>query len=251
MHRGSSDGHSRTTGGNLRRGSPGGQQATSPGGQRVAGSGDPQPASNGGQPHGHMPGQPGNPGAPASRTGDSIGSAGGSAGSAGGPTGPAAEGGNATLQAIAAIFALFGALSLYAGFETLRLSGAVPMVGSGLRMLGLVVLVVGGAYLYAAYGVWTHRRRGWQAGMWLVAAGALVCLVGLLSSGSAGALVGLAFNVALGWGLHPNRNPFRDQPLQSTRRANRVGTRNTGQNGRRQTAGGATGGYASRRRGRH
>lgn len=210
------------------RGSTGGQTQRAPNSrsQQTAGGSDPH--------HGAPAQQRGNPNR---TTGDSR-----------PDRGVAGNADNTTLQAIAAVFALLGALSLYAGLEALRLSGAVPMVGSGLRALGLVVLMLGVAYLYAAHGVWTRKRRGWQVGMWLAAAGALVCLAGLLSGGTAGAVFGLAFNAGLGWGLHTNREPFRDHPLGETAA---LGTASRGHTGGRQTTDSHTRGYASERRGRH
>jgi len=226
----------------MSRGSSGGHHQTTNGGHQ-------QPADARYQQHGQPVQQPGNPERGVGQSGNPERTAGKAAGARGATGGD----GNTTLQAISVIFALFGALSLYAGFETLRLGGAVPMMGAGLRILGLVVLVLGAVYLYAAYGIWTNRRWGWRVGMWLVAAGGLVCVVGLLAGGAAGALVGLLFNGALGWGLHTNREPFREHPLGNPRRAG-TGTENpraAEQPGDRQTGGGATGGYASERRGRH
>jgi hypothetical protein len=152
------------------------------------------------------------------------------------------------LRVIAGLFGLFGAVSLYAGLESLYLSTETPVGASRLQTMGLVAVGVGVAYVYAAYGVWRLRKRGWQVGMGLVGVGTLLTLLALLSSGALGALVGLALNCALAWGLHTNRGPFRDQRHGKTEAA--MSTQQTAAH-TRQTAGGGGDGYASERRGRH
>lgn len=153
------------------------------------------------------------------------------------------DGSRTVVRGVAAVFGLLGVLSLYIAFEALSVSSTAPVSGSGIRMLGLVSLAVGGAYVYAAYGVWRFRRRGWLVGVWLVGAGALLSLVGLLSGGAAGGLVGLLCNCALGWALHTSRTPFRDGHHRSPDPGDRRS--DSGQ----RTAGGAADGYANRRRG--
>lgn len=167
----------------------------------------------------------------------------GSAGMSAPVSGSSGDGGRTAVRVVAAVFGLLGVLSLYIAFEALSVSSTAPVSGSGIRMLGLVAFVVGVAYVYAAYGVWTFRRRGWLVGMWLVGAGAFLSLVGLLSGGAAAGLVGLLCNCALGWALHINRTPFRDGHHRSPDSGDRRS--DSGQ----RTAGGAADGYANRRRG--
>ena len=115
------------------------------------------------------------------------------------------------LRGISLLFGLLGSVSLYAGIELLVLSTETPVGASRLRTIGLLAVVVGVAYVYAAYGLWRFHRRGWQVGMGLVGLGVSGTLVALFSSGGAGALIGLAVNCVLGWVLYVNRDQFRDQ----------------------------------------
>ncbi len=149
-----------------------------------------------------------------------------------------------TLRAIAVAFGLHGVLLLFAGFRILTVGSSVPVAGTGFQLIGLVMLLLGGAYGYAAYGVWTLRTRGWQVGMWLAGAGALLGLTSLLAGGVAAGLVGLVFNCLLGWGLHTNRAPFRRRGQGAWRGDGGAAT------GRDQRPDETAGGYASDRRGR-
>jgi hypothetical protein len=153
-----------------------------------------------------------------------------------------------TLRAIAVVFGLLGALSLYVGVRVLSLGSDTPVGGSEIQMVGVLTIVVGVAHVYAGYGVWRLRRRGWLVGMGLVGLGLLFTLVGLTSRGAGGVLVGIVVNAALGLGLYANREPFLDQ--RPARADTASDTRQTGEPGR-ETTGGVTSGYASERRGRH
>ncbi|ERH09933.1 MAG: hypothetical protein J07HX64_01698 [halophilic archaeon J07HX64] len=114
-----------------------------------------------------------------------------------------------TLRAVAVAFGLHSVLLLFAGFSILTVGSSVPVAGTGFQPLGLVVLLFGGAYGYAGYGVWRLRARGWQVGVWLAGAGALLALTSLLAGGVVAGFVGFVLNCVLGWGLHSNRAPFR------------------------------------------
>jgi len=154
--------------------------------------------------------------------------------------------GSLTLRGIAVAFGLHAVLLLFAGFRILTVGGSAPVAGTELQLIGLVMLLFGGAYGYAAYGVWTLRARGWQVGMWLAGAGALLGLTTLIASGVAAGFVGCVFNCVLGWGLHTNRAPFRRQKQSAWRRNG-----DRAETGQGQRAGDTTSGYASDRRGRH
>jgi hypothetical protein len=147
-----------------------------------------------------------------------------------------------TLRALAVVFGLHGVLLLFAGFRILTVGGSAPVAGTGFQLIGLVMLLLGGAYAYAAYGVWTLRGRGWQVGVWLAGAGALLGLTSLLAGGVVAGLVGLVVNCLLGWGLHTNRTPFR--------RKGQGMWRQSGETNRDQRSDETAGGYASDRRGR-
>lgn len=155
------------------------------------------------------------------------------------------------LRGIAVTFALLGTLSLWGSLEAFLLGGTVPVAGSGLRLVAAVGLVVGAAHLYAARGIWTLRRRGWQVGLWLAGAGTLLsCLV--LVGGATSGLVGMLVSGAIGWGLHVNREPFRDPPVARAGRASGADDSDTCQSpGGQQAVTDRASGYASRRRGRH
>jgi hypothetical protein len=186
-------------------------------------------AGQGGRRRGHAGGQTGNR-EPAGRRASGGGSAGYS---------------TATVRFVAAVFGVLGGLSVYGGLRILQTSGTVPVAGAGLELFGLVSLAFGVAHLYAAYGLWTHRRRGWQVAAFLVCAGALLNLVVLLA-GAAVAVIGLLVNGALGWGLHINREPFRRRRANAVTATGSVGPTDAGQ----AATHGQHDGYASERRGR-
>jgi len=160
------------------------------------------------------------------------------------PTG-GTVGAGLTLRGLAVAFGIHSVLLLFGGFEILTVGGSSPVAGTGLQLLGLVVLLFGGGYGYAAYGVWTLRARGWQVGVWMAGAGALLGLTSLLAGGVVAGLVGLVLNCALGWGLHTNRAPFRRRKRRAWRQ-----TGGQTETGRDRRAGDTTSGYPSNRRGR-
>lgn len=158
-----------------------------------------------------------------------------------------------TLRVLAVGFALFGVSTLYVGFETVGPGAAVPGVGAGFRVVGLLVLVTGGAYLCAGYGLWTRRRSGWTAGAWLVAVSTVGGIGALLVTGVVSVLAAVLVNSVLACGLHTNREPFRDRPPSGAPQSGAHAVTDTGQTATstRQSAGGTPGSYASERRGRH
>lgn len=153
------------------------------------------------------------------------------------------------VRAIAVAFGLLGVLSLYAGAESIYLASKAPIGGSRLQTMGIVALVIGVAYVYAAYGVWTLRTGGWLVGMGLAGIGTLVTLVGLLSGGMVAGLVGLLVNCALGWGLYTNRALFLTDRRDTADGDTATTTAKSGKPTVKREAGGTTTGYASERRG--
>lgn len=151
-----------------------------------------------------------------------------------------------TLRAIAVAFGLHSVLLLFAGFRVVTVGSSTPVIGTELQLIGLVLLLFGGGYGYAAHGVWTLKPRGWQVGVWLAGAGVLLGLTSLIAGGVVAGLVGLVLNGALGWGLHTNRAPFRRQGQSAWR-----DDRGSAGTGRDQRAGDTAGEHASNRRGKH
>lgn len=90
----------------------------------------------------------------------------------------------AVLAAIGGVFAILGGIALVglmgvAGAST----GSPALFGLG-AVFGLVILVVGVAYIAFAYGAWTLKPWAWPLGVALAAISLLLSVLNIVSGGS-------------------------------------------------------------------
>ena len=92
--------------------------------------------------------------------------------------------------------------------------------GGALGLVGLLAVVFGAGELVTAFGLWTRKSWGWTAGMAVAGCGVLTSFL-LLTGSALPGIVGMGYNVGIGWYLYGKRWLFAGQKRQSRGAGNR------------------------------
>ena len=116
------------------------------------------------------------------------------------------------------------ALQVQSMSQTATAYGA-QSAGGTMGLVALLAFVFGAGELAAAFGLWTRKSWGWTAGMGVAACGLLTSLFMLTNPLTSGfGLLGVLYNVGLGWYVYGHRWLFAGQPRPQPAPTNRTQT---------------------------